>query len=582
MLVDLAKHPEYLENLGRLDQICYGGGPCPSAVGDLVSRKTKLANTLGSTESGMHPIELSQDWAYMTPSPSLGHEYRHVSDDLYEQVIIRRPELSLYQGIFSTFPDIDEWHMRDLYSKHPTIENLWLYRGRLDDIIVFSTGEKLNPVDMEAVINGNPLVSASLIAGQARFQSSLLVEPSKHPETDHDRAELMNSVLASVEQANALSPSHGRIHRNMIMFTFPDKPMLRAGKGTVQRQLTLDMYSTELDTLYDANDQLLSDTMNIDESSRDVEEFVKKTIYEATEIDTRNISTSADLFQLGLDSLQVSVIERRMRLFLAQRGVEATFDSRKLYANPTIAALTRLLLSLMGVDDDLEMSEGCGVSIQTLLDLYGEDLPMSARDPREVTTENTVVLLTGSTGSLGSYILDVLQKIHNISRIYCLNRGPESRNRQEKSQLTRGLSGITEKVQCLDSDMSKTFFGLSRSDYKMLLNEVTHIIHNSWQVDFNLALDSFRGHIAGVRRFIDFSVHSRFRSQIFFVSSLSTVTGRPGQVAEIIQNDFSVSLEMGYAQSKFVSEILMDRAAKQSDVPAMIGRVGQIAGPVTE
>jgi thioester reductase-like protein len=582
MLAGLAKHPEYLENLGKLNQICYGGGPCPSAVGDLVSQKTKLANTLGSTESGMHPIELSQHWAYMTASPSLGHEYRHVSDDLYEQVIVRRPGLSLYQGIFSTFPDIDEWHMRDLYSKHPTLENLWLYRGRLDDIIVFSTGEKLNPVDMEAVINGNALVSASLIAGQARFQSSLLVEPSKHPETDHDKEELMKSVLASVEQANALSPSHGRIHRNMIIFTLPDKPMLRAGKGTVQRQLTLDMYNTELAALYDANDRFLSDTVNRDESSRDVEEFVKTIINEATEIDTRDISTSADLFELGLDSLQVSVLERRMRLFLTKQGVEAAFDSRKLYANPTIAALTRFLLSLMGASDDSAMSEGCGVSMQTLIDLYGEDLPMSARDPREANAENTVVLLTGSTGSLGSYILDALQKNHNISRIYCLNRGPESRNRQEKSRLKRGLSGITDKVQCLDSDMTKAFFGLSRSDYKMLLNEVTHIIHNSWQVDFNLALDSFRGHVAGVRRLIDFSVLSRFRSQIFFVSSLSTVTGRPGQVAEIIQNDFSVSREMGYAQSKFVSEILLDRAAKESDVPAMIGRVGQIAGPVTE
>lgn len=82
-----------------------------------------------------------EDWPYMSVSPVLGQEYRQVSEDLYEQVIVRKPELHLYQGVFGTFPHLTEWPMKDLYSKHPTKENIWLYRGRADDVIVFSTGE---------------------------------------------------------------------------------------------------------------------------------------------------------------------------------------------------------------------------------------------------------------------------------------------------------------------------------------------------------------------------------------------------------------------------------------------------------
>lgn len=111
----------------------------------MISSRTGLANILGSTEAGLIPLEVidSEDWAYTRVSPFFGVEYRQVSQDLYEQVIVRRPELEPYQGIFGTFPHLQEWPMKDLYSKHPSKEGLWLYRGRTDDIIVFSTGEKL-------------------------------------------------------------------------------------------------------------------------------------------------------------------------------------------------------------------------------------------------------------------------------------------------------------------------------------------------------------------------------------------------------------------------------------------------------
>ncbi|KAF4981578.1 hypothetical protein FZEAL_2644 [Fusarium zealandicum] len=253
-LVDLANNPKYLDNLGRLEQVTFGGGSLPKAAGDAISARTKLLNCLGTTECGVLPVQLCdrEDWEYLSFSPTLGHEFRHVSEDIYEHFIVRKPELAQYQGIFETFPELDEWSMKDLYTKHPTKEDCWLHQGRTDDIIIFSTGEKLNPIGMENIISTNLIVTAALVVGSGRPQSSLLVETMTPPTTDTERNKILDAIWPNIERANKASTSKRHIHRNMVIFTSSDKPMSRAGKGTVQRKLTLDAYSSELEALYKA------------------------------------------------------------------------------------------------------------------------------------------------------------------------------------------------------------------------------------------------------------------------------------------------------------------------------------------
>lgn len=305
---DLTKDPKHLENLRLLDQITTGGGPLPQAVGNLVNERTRLANVLGSTEAGPLPHQLCdpEDWAYMSVSPVLGHEYRPVSGSLYEHVIVKspNPELRLYQGVFGTFPELEEWPMRDLYSKHPTKENVWLYRGRKDDIIVFSNGEKLNPVDMESIIQSHPDVSGVVIGGVGQFQSSLLIEAVKPPTSEAERAQLLESIWSSVQAANRETPSHGHIHRDMILFTTADNPMPRAGKGTVQRQATLDLYAAEIEALYEINKTLGNGKSR--KKFCNPEEAIKSIVnaatnYELTQVSS-NRSVSNDALRLLLSA----------------------------------------------------------------------------------------------------------------------------------------------------------------------------------------------------------------------------------------------------------------------------------------
>lgn len=106
-------------------------------------------------------------------------------------------------------------------------------------------------------------------------------------------------------------------------------------------------------------------------------------------------------------------------------------------------------------------------------------------------------------------------------------------------------------------------------------------------MDFNLNLESFEAHIAGVRDLIDLSNQSPKRPPILFTSSISTldywaIKHPDEKVPESAFFDFSVPSAMGYGESKYVAEQLLEKARKISRVSAAICRVGQLAGPVVK
>lgn len=110
---------------------------------------------------------------------------------------------------------------------------------------------------------------------------------------------------------------------------------------------------------------------------------------------------------------------------------------------------------------------------------------------------------------------------------------------------------------------------------------------NQWQVDFNLNLQSFEPHIAGVRDLINLSNQSPKRPPILFTSSISTLDNwaikyPEDKVPESAFHDFHVPSAMGYGESKYVAEQLLEKAGKASGLSAAICRVGQLAGPVVK
>ncbi|MCJ1297497.1 hypothetical protein MMC08_000284, partial [Hypocenomyce scalaris] len=193
----------------------------------------------------------------------------------------------------------------------------------------------------------------------------------------------------------------------------------------------------------------------------------------------------------------------------------------------------------------------------------------------------------GSTGTLGSYLLEDLTASPNVSRIYCLNRSANSEERQVQVSASRGLptQWHSQRIKFLTYDLSKEYLGLDVEVYSDLISHATLILHNAWQVIFNLSLASFEPvHIQRVRRLIDFSARSLNRARIFFVSSVGAVmnwsANHNGTVPEEIIDDFTVPQTMEYAEAKYVAERLLEMASRTFEIPVSICRVGQISGPV--
>ena len=589
VIVEISKSPEYLDNLSRLKYVTFGGGPLPQEVGKLVASKSHLTSTFGSTENGIYPLELldPEDWEYIQFSPFHGSEFRHVAEDIYDHFIVQNDKLLDYQGVFATFPHLTEYASNDLFVKHPTKSGLWTYRGRSDDIILYSTGEKFNPTSMEETINGNDAVKSAIVCGQARFHSALLIEANDPPTTDEDKYRLMLKIWPSIEQANLESPAHARILKDHIVFTTLAKPALRSAKGSIQRKLTTELYVEELEGLYNhSRENVTHQSLSLGQwNQENLQKDLLQTI--STTLGLGQISPKANLFEYGFDSLHVMTLAKHVKSLLAKsEGRLPPVTYRMIYNNPSVESLVMAIIS------STNTSEPQQTPLENMRALHAsltQNIPINVRKPAEKPTRESVVLLTGSTGSLGSYILDLLICNPGVSHIYCMNRGDNGLERQKSSFSGKGLDADFSRVRFLQSHYSKPYLGLQVETYIQLLQEVTHTVHNAWQVDWNVSLDHLSPHIHFVRQLVDFSSSSYRGSSIFFISTIGTVINwassenlpTKSKVPEEIFTDWDVSEDMGYAQSKLVSEHILTTAAETSNILCSICRLGQIAGPTT-
>jgi len=214
-------------------------------------------NIYGSTEACLPGVQLltdQEDWQYNYFGPSPGIKFVEQTPGQYELTFVRHPDDEHMYPIWQTFPHLNEWPIKDLFSRHPTKPNLWLYLGRIDDLIVFSNGSKHNPLAFEEQLRTHPLVRTALVAGTGRQQAAALIELAEPAAATAPgaAARLRDELWPTIDAANRVAPKHARVLKSHVLFASPAKPFLRASKGTVQRAPTLRAYAAELDALYAA------------------------------------------------------------------------------------------------------------------------------------------------------------------------------------------------------------------------------------------------------------------------------------------------------------------------------------------
>ena len=604
IVTDVGKDSAMLDFVAqRLDTLIYAGGDVPQAFGHPVASRMQLVNIYGASEMGVPPAIRPEgawpreDWKYVNIHPDTGVEFEHCSDDLYELCLVRNPRIESYQPVFKLYPDLQRFRSGDLFSRHPTKPGLWKHRGRADDIIVFLTGEKTNPTTMEEHINSHPEVRAALVAGAQRFQAALLIElVAEKKLSAAERAEALERIWPTIQESNKDCPTHAIIDKSHILFVDPDKPMLRAGKGTVQRRPTISLYAEELQALYDDAEKLAVSLSMTIKPAVDVHDLQKTSSFIREMINRRtgwdHFKNEDNLLLLGMDSLQALLITRDIRHALANPDIAVS----TLYTNPTVASLASAISDLSTASRQSEASsQQARLQVinatlqehQTSIDKLVNDrlLKSTNSDANAITGKDShTVVLTGSTGALGSYVLQVLLDTPSVTHVYCLDRAPDSSGiRSQRKSCNIGSNGSSSRVTFLTADISQPDFGLERKTYEALLTEATAFIHSAWPVNFNIPLSAFRPQLVGITQLAEFAVLAAHSPILFFISSISSVLGHPDgslSIPEDIISNSEAPSSMGYGESKYLAELLLDYASKRLAIGSRIARVGQIAGPV--
>ncbi|KAI0718411.1 acetyl-CoA synthetase-like protein [Cerioporus squamosus] len=601
-----ARDPANIPALKSFRNIMYAGAPLNKQVGDqLVSEGVRIITVYGLTETGASTKHFRdfdkmdpRDWDYVTLSPHLGIErvYQEGQPGVFELVFVESPLAS--PNVFNTtLNGRPAYSTSDLMEEHPTNPALFRVLGRADDQIILSTGEKTNPIPLETIISQDPNVQAALMFGRGRFQNGVIVQP-KEPfdPTDEETLEAFrNKIWPAVERANKFAPSHSRIFKEMVTVTNPSKPFQYTAKGTPRRHVCLKDYADEIEEVYRKVEE--SSQVNVatpatwtDETARQYVREVVRSVMKAPQIRDED-----DIFQQGGDSLQATYIRNTILNALRTTTKISVHDipSNFVYTNPTIAALANFLQGIIsgkGVDKDAERAVRIA-QMENTLNKYSAEFkrPQWTSSQAGSTRSGETVLITGTTGRLGSHLLSQMLQKPEVVRVYALNRGAPGhaakvQERQAEAFKTWGLdeSLLASKVSFHTADLTLPYFDLDEATFVEMRESVTAILHNAWRVDFNVSLPSFEPLIAGARKLLDFALDSPVDGgpRVLFVSSISAIINysAAGAVPETLDFGPEVAVGLGYGESKWVTEQLFGRAAKTTGLRTTAVRVGQLSG----
>ncbi|MEU7230693.1 amino acid adenylation domain-containing protein [Streptomyces chrestomyceticus] len=293
-----------------------------------------------------------------------------------------------------------------------------------------------------------------------------------------------------------------------------------------------------------------------------------------------------DFFLLGGDSLLASEAVTRT---LAVLGLDAALGStliRALLAAPTLESFTAAVRGVRGGTGgpaggqepavDFAAETGLGFALPP-----AEGPAPNPHDPKDV-------LLTGASGFVGGFLLHRL--LHaTAARVHCPVRAtsPAHARQRVRTALTRyGLhldEADWQRVECFPGDLTQPRLGLDHERADALAQRLDLIVHNGARVNFLYPYQQLRpANVDGTREVV--RIAARRRVPVHFVSTVAVVAGfgtaGVREVDEDLPPAHADGLTMGYAESKWVAEGVLRRAAEQG-LPVAVYRPYEVTGDRT-
>ncbi|KAF7302847.1 Acetyl-CoA synthetase-like protein [Mycena kentingensis (nom. inval.)] len=616
-----AMDPRHVKGLPRFKAVIFGGGPLSEVAGlTLIKNGVRLVHLFGSTEAACvtlfvpkhNPIDTWDFFAVRLVHSTI--RARKVAEQSLQfsphcsPVFIPSddyPGLDVYHLIMKSCPThtpsvlntevdgVPAFDTKDLLFRCPKNPNLWKVFGRQDDQIMHSNGEKTNPAPIETLLMKDPNIKHAIVFGRGEFHAGVMIVPGDNIAVDvkdeDSVAQYRRKIWPMIERANEAAPTHSRIFKEMILVADPTKPFELTAKGTLRRQVALKSYQNEIKAIYAAVAESSLSHILAPESFEleSVLEFVRAVVKEVVRMPLQD---GDDLFQYGCDSLQATWIRNSiLRVAMTSQVLSPKAVPMNLvYDHPSIEGIAQFLVSAArGSANKEQQSKSSAEEMRELVAKYtAMPFPVRRADAAEATP--TGVLVTGTTGALGSQLLAELLRADK-GTVYALNRFSfeATATLEERQRATFENQGLdvqllqSSKLRLLEADLALPDFGLGVDAFAEMRQDVSWIIHNAWNVNFKVGLASLEPNIAGTRALIDFalSISSSHPPKFFFMSSIGVFRNMKGTAAlEEHIPDAELASGQGYAASKWVTEEILAYAAAHTDLKPVVLRVGQLSG----
>ncbi|KAI1358591.1 putative NRPS-like enzyme [Xylaria arbuscula] len=576
----MAERQDGIEVLKRCKFVTAAGARTPDELGDrVVQQGVNLGVILGLTEVGHMGDSIYREpgddsWVYIRPYANLRPHmfFKKVGEGVYEAVYLKSHPALMPSTSNSDDPQ-GSFHSKDLYVPHPTIENAWKYVARDDDRITLLSGEKILPVGMEGAVRESPLIRDGLMVGNDRLMPGLLLFRSTAA-ADLSDDEVTNAVWPLIEPANEVMDEYARITRDMITVLAADVEYPATDKNNIIRAASYRKFEDVIEKLYNKDMQTNGVLKKLD--LKELEEYVFRVVRDQAGIEVPDYET--DFFAAGVDSLRAAQVRRLLQQELDLGG--NSLPTNAVYDTGNVAKLAARLYSMRTGE---QLSNGHSEGKREILKM--EDLISEFSNFAAQELGGDVVVLTGATGALGAHVLSQLLDDPKVSRVYCLVRGDNARERVSESLKARGLilskgdSNRSQKLVALSTNnFGAPLLGLTAEEYAEIRKTATLILHAAWPVNFNISLESFKPQLAGLRNFLDLASETPSPTRVVFISSISVAFNmpKPANVPEAPLESLEYAAATGYGRSKLVGERICE-AAGASGIPVGVLRVGQIA-----
>lgn len=286
-----------------------------------------------------------------------------------------------------------------------------------------------------------------------------------------------------------------------------------------------------------------------------------------------DLTITDNFYRSGGSSILLSKLIFKIRDKL---GLDIPF--RAILSAPTVQKLALYING--GVKQEVLELKKPDFTDDVMLDSSIKALASFAKSP---SNEHNNILLTGSTGFVGAYLLDSLLKLTK-SNIYCLVRSKTESDAKEKILNNLSQYGLRDSIDQsrifpITGDLTLSKLGLDPQQYKNLSEKIDVIYHNGALVNFSYPYDALKAaNVDGTKEIIRFAAAKKIK-HIHHISTLAVYSALTN--GEIIDEDFPLSinsnLKTGYSQSKLVADCIV-QSARSLGLPCTIYRLCTAVG----